>query len=298
MTDQDWRWHALEALGDGVLLLTWGAGREVQVADANRAALAMLGQPDARGRALATVLAHCTEQGVIARAQACLAGEQPGRLLFHQPTADGQACYRELCLHPLGDARAIAVLRDITLLEQQSLQVESLQRQLGEQAIRDPLTGLASRQHGMEQVASLWALHQRLQQDMAVVCVDIDGFKRFNDHHGHAEGDAVLRSVGTLLSRHFARRTDVVGRVAGDEFLIAASMAEPAEHLETRLDECREAIAQRHGTEGDSAVTVSMGMCVGMPSAHATLAAFMRMADHARYQARHRGGNRVVRVAV
>lgn len=94
-----------------------------------------------------------------------------------------------------------------------------IQQELREQAIRDPLTGLYNRRHLAEQLQREMAISRRSGRPLSVAVVDLDHFKRVNDEHGHAAGDAAL--VGTarfLLSR--LRSTDIVCRYGGEEFVL------------------------------------------------------------------------------
>lgn len=91
------------------------------------------------------------------------------------------------------------------------------QERLVELAYVDPVTGLANRRAFDRQLDREWALASRGESDSFVLIADLDGFKRFNDAHGHAAGDEVLRAFGAAL-RIAARRTDIVARIGGDEF--------------------------------------------------------------------------------
>jgi diguanylate cyclase (GGDEF)-like protein len=93
--------------------------------------------------------------------------------------------------------------------------VETRLLQLREQAWRDPLTGLLNRAG----FAAWQAAHPALEQGCAVAALDLDGFKPINDTHGHAAGDAVLRSIGVWLQQNL-RAGDAAVRFGGDEFLI------------------------------------------------------------------------------
>ena len=98
-------------------------------------------------------------------------------------------------------------------------EVEALQKQLEEQAIRDSLTGLFNRRYWDATLPSRIAFAQRTKLPLAVAELDLDHFKRLNDTHGHAAGDEVLREFGALLANR-ARASDLVCRVGGEEFCI------------------------------------------------------------------------------
>jgi diguanylate cyclase (GGDEF)-like protein len=98
-------------------------------------------------------------------------------------------------------------------------EVEHLQVALRQQAARDYLTGLFNRRHLEDVLPSMLALAQRDQQPLAVAMIDLDHFKMVNDMHGHAAGDAMLKSFGELLTKQ-GRKSDVACRYGGEEFCL------------------------------------------------------------------------------
>jgi diguanylate cyclase (GGDEF)-like protein len=126
-----------------------------------------------------------------------------------------------------------------------------------------------------------------------LLLIDIDRFKDVNDQHGHAAGDAALRSLATLLQES-CRRMDVAGRLGGDEFgvLLPDSTLEGAIALADRLR--AELSARRVLDAGvEVSLTCSMGAAGGEPVD--TLDELVRSADAALYEAKHRGRNQVAR---
>jgi len=86
-------------------------------------------------------------------------------------------------------------------------------------ATHDPLTGLPNRMQIIERLNQELKRCQRYDESLAVLFIDLDGFKEINDGHGHRAGDAVLKELSTRLTKGI-RSTDAVGRLAGDEFLV------------------------------------------------------------------------------
>lgn len=153
----------------------------------------------------------------------------------------------------------------------------------------DPLTGLWNRRH---LDAHLATTHLRLSAGgpgFAVLMLDVDHFKRVNDAHGHAVGDAVLSTLGRVL-REGVRDSDVVGRWGGEEFIIVldACDAEAA----CRVAESLRAAAHlaEHPTAG--AITLSVGVSVA--TAGEPVAGLVARADEALYRAKRGGRDRVV----
>src|SRR5262249_22718936 len=94
-----------------------------------------------------------------------------------------------------------------------------LREELREQALRDPLTGLYNRRYMEECLDRELHRAHRKQSPIGVIMLDLDHFKAFNDNHGHAVGDAVLRAVGTFLANQI-RGGDIACRYGGEEFLL------------------------------------------------------------------------------
>ncbi len=148
----------------------------------------------------------------------------------------------------------------------------------------DPLTGTHRRWYGESRLIEL----VDAGEVVAVAMVDIDHFKKVNDTHGHAAGDQVLAAVGTCLIKTL-RTGDLVCRLGGEEFLVILPDTSPSSalHVAERLRAAVSALADL-----PTSVTVSLGVaaCQQDDSAPALIA----RADHAMYQAKHAGRNRVL----
>lgn len=147
---------------------------------------------------------------------------------------------------------------------------------LDNQASRDPLTGLLNRRAGLSELERLI----RAGKPLALMFVDIEGFKAINDTHGHAIGDEALVWVAAKLIEH-TRDTDTVLRYGGDEFVIATSG--PSDVLQQRLE-----TALNFGLRGGAiAVTLSWGVAQ-FPRDARTLEALLEVADRAMYAHKRR----------
>ncbi len=158
--------------------------------------------------------------------------------------------------------------------------------------IRDSLTGLFNHQAIEELLQREFARAERLQQPLAIAIIDIDHFKRVNDTYGHVVGDQVLRSFARLLQQRL-RKSDLIGRHGGEEFLVALPNTSLIE-ARTLIDGIRASFAAlRHYGAGQMfSVTFSVGIS-GYP-AHRSQIGAMQAADEALYQAKRAGRNRVV----
>ena len=163
----------------------------------------------------------------------------------------------------------------------------------------DPLTGLFNRRYLVEQAPRLWRQARRDGVRVTAMVLDLDHFKRLNDAHGHATGDAVLRAVAGSLSGA-VRPSDILARTGGEELVVLGLVADPAEatHLAERL---RSAVAAARTSDGH-VVTASIGIALGRPvDGEDPTEALWRLvdrADAAMYQAKQQGRDRVVAFAL
>jgi diguanylate cyclase (GGDEF)-like protein len=158
----------------------------------------------------------------------------------------------------------------------------------------DPLTGLYNRRFLVAQAPRMWRQARRDGTRVAAMMLDLDHFKRLNDAHGHAVGDAVLRAVAASLSAT-VRPTDVLARTGGEEIVVLGLVGDPDEaaRLAERL---RTAVANTRTAAGH-AVTVSVGVALTRPvdgeDATDGLWRLVDRADAAMYEAKQQGRDRV-----
>lgn len=165
----------------------------------------------------------------------------------------------------------------------------SLREKLRTQSLRDPLTGLYNRRYMEDALERFVSLGERSGTSTAVLMLDLDNFKRLNDQHGHAKGDAVLRDVAAKLIGGL-RPSDVVCRYGGEELLVIlpdCSMEDAALKAET-LRLRIEGVSELH----DVPVSVSIGVAA-IPETSTSMADLVPMADAALYEAKRSGKNRV-----
>jgi diguanylate cyclase (GGDEF)-like protein len=162
------------------------------------------------------------------------------------------------------------------------------------QSLLDPLTGLYNRRHLVAQAPRLWRQARREGTRVAALVLDLDHFKRLNDAHGHAAGDAVLRAVADSLAAS-VRPTDVLARTGGEELVVLGLVGDPDEaaRLAERL---RTAVAATRTADGH-AVTASVGIALTRPTdaedATDELWKLVDRADAAMYEAKQQGRDRV-----
>jgi len=102
--------------------------------------------------------------------------------------------------------------------------LQDVNRQLESYSFTDPLTGLPNRRFVLQELPRLFAMAQRMERDVLLVFIDLDGFKQINDSYGHEAGDRFLIEVGKRLSTGM-RVSDLLGRIGGDEFVLVGLAA-------------------------------------------------------------------------
>ncbi len=164
-------------------------------------------------------------------------------------------------------------------------------------SLTDGLTGVSNRRAFDETLEVEWRRCARAQVPMALILVDIDHFKRFNDAYGHQAGDACLQQAGAAMRRSALRPQDLVARYGGEEFAILLPHEDlaGAEAVARRvLDEIAGlCIAHEHSPTA-SLVTVSMGVASLTPSERQEASILIKNADALLYRAKADGRNRYV----
>lgn len=166
-------------------------------------------------------------------------------------------------------------------------------RELEQAMTRDSLTGLIKHASIKEALQAEWEYARRHPRSFSVVMLDIDHFKAVNDTYGHAVGDLVIASVGTLLRQQF-RYTDKLGRYGGEEFalILPDCTVETALGLVNNLREAFAAI-QFMGSGNRFSCTLSAGVADNQQFPNDSPDALIDRADQALYRAKHSGRNQV-----
>ena len=206
------------------------------------------------------------------------------------------------------DGGLAGVRTDVTTLvrREQELQrlnarLDAMNAELSVLSDTDALTGLANRRRFDRQLATEWKRAHRHAMPLALLLLDLDHFKRYNDRHGHPAGDACLRRVAELLQGAALRPTDLVARIGGEEFAVLLPHQDGAE-AEVVARRCMQALTQAALAHGDSPVaaqlTLSIGIAhVGGVPADVDSSALVAAADTALYRAKQEGRTRAVRAA-
>ena len=169
-------------------------------------------------------------------------------------------------------------------------QLEHSKRALESLALHDALTGLPNRRLLMDRLSSAIAHARRNKSIMAVMYLDLDGFKQINDTLGHDAGDTLLNLVAARLLAA-VRQEDTVARLGGDEFVIALWGLSHADAVAKLASKVIQAVSQSYSIQGRGVnITASVG--VGIYPTHAEEAeTLMKSADLALYEAKSAGKN-------
>lgn len=230
-------------------------------------------------------------------------GRIDGILYFENRLAEGSfTAARVEFLRMLG-AQAMVSISNARLhdsLEQRvaerTAQLEDANCKLATLSATDGLTGLANRRHFDETLRSEWARATRIGQPLAVVMLDVDFFKKFNDLYGHQAGDAGLIQVAHALAACARRASDLTARYGGEEFSIVLpnTGADEARQIGEALRRAIVELNIAHAGAAARQVTISVGIATLSEPGATDPDALMRLADAALYRAKDAGRNCVV----
>ncbi len=181
-------------------------------------------------------------------------------------------------------------------LQERDRALEHFTRLLEQEATEDALTGLANRRKFDQAIRQQWQQAQRSHQPLALLICDIDHFKAYNDHYGHPAGDHCLRQVAELIGAQASRPLDLAARYGGEEFvlLLPETDRKGALKVAQRIQQQLEQAAIPHlAAPGIQRVTLSIGLASQIPQPDHSHQLLLQAADHALYQAKRAGRNRI-----
>lgn len=185
-------------------------------------------------------------------------------------------------------ARNIELERSI---EAHTRELEVANQRLARLAVQDGLTGVTNRRGFEQAYARLWNRLAESRQALAVLMVDVDFFKQYNDANGHLAGDEVLRRIARALESEVHEPNEVLARFGGEEFAILL----PNTQIDEAMQRAQQARARCEEAGRDSDVTVSVGVAVCVPRGGLKPTQLLDEADAALYRAKKAGRNRVER---
>jgi len=173
-------------------------------------------------------------------------------------------------------------------------QLEVANNKLKDMAEKDDLTGLYNMRFIYEKIEQELKRARRYKRNVACIMMDLDHFKSVNDEFDHLFGSHVLREIGQLIQRSM-RETDFAARYGGDEFLMVLTEAE-MEGTQAFAERVRSMVEAHVCTDGKNTFsrTASLGFAIATPEEDLAARDLVRRADHALYEAKETGRNRVV----
>lgn len=227
--------------------------------------------------------------------------QQDVAVVFLTAHSDEATLARALEVSPFGylikpfRARDLKVALDLAITNHARDAAAS--RELRSMAVTDALTGLCNRRQIDAVLGIEWARGARSRSPLAVLMIDIDHFKTYNDAHGHIAGDGCLAAVAAGVRGSLRRPGDVVGRWGGEEFLaiLPGTDLDVAEALARDVVTAVSRLAIPRGPQaGDGHVTVSIGVAAVTPTGDHGSKTLLERADRALYAAKTAGRGRVV----
>lgn len=195
---------------------------------------------------------------------------------------------------PLNAAVVRARVRTHLTLKHQADQLRAM-------AFLDGLTGVANRRQFDEALYKEWRACLRTRTPLALVMIDIDHFKQFNDTYGHQAGDSALQAIAKVLKDDMGRPHDLIARYGGEEFVcvLPGTDLAGAQIMAEQLRHAVQALGIIHSASSSaSVVTISLGLALIIPTDELTPDRLLAAADAQLYKAKHSGRNRVCCTAV
>ena len=196
-------------------------------------------------------------------------------------------------------ANALFITLSRVLYKLQASAFEMKQRMLlmSKDAEEDPLSGLLNRRGLDRHLSTIWPYCIRNKNMVAVLIIDIDNFKKYNDTFGHPEGDKCLKQVAAAIQHSARRTTDVVSRIGGEEFLVfihGTNEMEPVKLAEKIRVNIEKMSIPQSPALASPFVTVSIGVAATVPHDGGEFATLYNEADKALYYAKRNGRNVIV----
>ena len=185
---------------------------------------------------------------------------------------------------------------ELNIRIQTHIHIKNKSKQLESLAYLDPLTRIPNRRKYNETFQYEWSRSIRYKQPIAIIIVDIDFFKQFNEHYGHAKGDNCLTQVAQLLNEQCKRSTDLFARIGGEEFIMLmpnCDLTDAVKKAEKMKTEINKAKIRHDGINHGHYLTVSFGVAATVPQYEHEAISLFQKADDALFNAKSDGRNRI-----
>lgn len=184
------------------------------------------------------------------------------------------------------------MMRVVKMSDLMQLELRNLSERLERISQIDPLTELYNKRYFNEAYQREWKSASRENSSLALMMIDIDHFKKYNDTYGHLQGDECLKAVATKISQTVARPRDVTARFGGEEFIVMLpeTNASGVVHLAQQvLDNVRSMTIEHVSSGSQGRVSVSIGTAACYPTEECSMDLLLRQVDDALYAAKSAG---------
>ena len=199
-------------------------------------------------------------------------------------------------IKPINPVVIKAKIRALERISSMRDELNRLNNELEALSRQDGLTQLCNRRYFEEQIEKQWQILKRSQESVAVLMMDVDYFKKYNDHYGHIAGDHCLQAVAGALKQSLRRPADIIARYGGEEFVALLPQTDLA-GANTVAETLRQAVINlnlpHQASDVADMVTLSIGCATTNNVKGVTVAELIKQADRALYQAKSNGRNRV-----
>lgn len=220
--------------------------------------------------------------------------------LFAEPAQPGERLSQAITIVPLGDVERYCLIQIVDV--SMAVRRESLLREqahvLLSQSLSDGLTGVGNRRYFDLCIAKEWRASKRNNKPLALLLIDVDYFKRYNDRYGHQQGDLCLQQIAAAMRGSLLRPYDMLFRYGGEEFcaLLPETRSADAVVVAERLRASVQALGLPHAGSPGDVVSVSVGVASLNQRVHTDYGSLIQAADDALYEAK-RAGRNIVRAS-
>lgn len=212
---------------------------------------------------------------------------------FHQTFTVANCIGAGLCYSSERRTRRLYLKSE--LVRNEKARSDSLAKEMEIISNHDPLTGLANRRYFDKMFEQEWRRAKRHHSPIALMLVDVDYFKFFNDYYGHQLGDECLIKIADILKMQTQRVGDLAARYGGEEFILLfpnTNNIQVREIAEKALRDIRAAGIRHEKSEISNHVTASFGIASFADAGQVSIRHMIRVADTALYEAKHNGRDR------
>lgn len=181
------------------------------------------------------------------------------------------------------------------LVDERTRELENANRRLERLSNTDGLTGVANRRHFDHELERAWIDQSHLPRPLALLMIDVDWFKAYNDRYGHLAGDTCLQAIARCIAQVARREGEAVARYGGEEFalLVPGANLHAATQLALKVQQAVWNLALPHEDSPLERVSVSVGVAACLPDPRQTPQSLVEVADSALFRAKQSGRNQV-----